>query len=71
MKLKRANMVKLPVIVYNHRSTSDVITSAINLQRSLERKAIELEADGGRYIRPIVLFQPSRKRPTTTLRSTR
>ena len=61
MKLKRANMVKLPVIVYNHRSTSDVITSAINLQRSLERKAIELEADGGRYIRPIVLFQAQPK----------
>ena len=61
MKLKRANMVKLPVIVYNHRSTSDVITSAINLQRSLEQKAIALEADGGRYIRPIVLFQAQPK----------
>lgn len=61
MKLKKADMVKLPVIVYNHRSTSDVITSAINLQRSLERKAIALEADGGRYIRPIVLFQAQPK----------
>lgn len=61
MKLKRANMVKLPVIVYNHRTTSDVITSAINLQRSLEQKAIALEADGGRYIRPIVLFQAQPK----------
>lgn len=61
MKLKRANMVKLPVIVYNHRSTSDVITSAINLQRSLEQKAIALEAEGGRYIRPIVLFQAQPK----------
>ena len=61
MKLKRANMVKLPVIVYNHRTTSDVITSAINLQRSLEQKAIALEAEGGRYIRPIVLFQAQPK----------
>lgn len=61
MKLKRANMVKLPVIVYNHRSTSDVITSAINLQRSLERKALAQEADGERYIRPIVLFQAQSK----------
>lgn len=61
MKLKRANMVKLPVIVYNHRSTSDVITSAINLQRSLEQKAIAVEAEGGRYIRPIVLFQAQPK----------
>ena len=31
IKLKEANMVKLPVIVYNHRTKNDVITSAINL----------------------------------------
>lgn len=61
MKLKRANMVKLPVIVYNHRSTSDVVTSAINMQRSLEQKAVAMEAAGGRYIRPIVLFQAQPK----------
>ena len=57
IKLKRANMVKLPVIVYNHRSTDEVISKAINLQRSLEIKAKEQESNGGRYIRPIVLFQ--------------
>ena len=61
MKLKRANMVKLPVIVYNHRSTSDVISSAIQMQRSLEQKAVAMEAEGGRYIRPIVLFQAQPK----------
>ena len=61
IKLKRANMVKLPVIVYNHRSTNDVISSAIQMQRSLEQKAIAMEADGGRYIRPIVLFQAQPK----------
>ena len=57
MALKQANMVKLPVIVYNHQSTSDVIVSSILLQRSLEQKAREQEAETGRYIRPIVLFQ--------------
>lgn len=57
IKLKRANMVKLPVVVYNHRSTDEVISKAINLQRSLEIKAKEQESNGGRYIRPIVLFQ--------------
>jgi type III restriction enzyme len=57
IKLKRANMVKLPVIVYNHRSTDDVIVKAIKLQRSLEFKAKEQESNGGKYIRPIVLFQ--------------
>lgn len=61
MKLKQANMVKLPVIVYNHRSTSDVILSAIQLQRSLEQKAITQEVENGQYIRPIVLFQAQPK----------
>ncbi len=61
IKLKRANMVKLPVIVYNHRSTNDVISSAIQMQRSLEQKAVAMEAAGGRYIRPIVLFQAQPK----------
>ena len=56
-KLKENNMVKLPVIVYNHRTKEDVISKAISLQRSLENKAIEQENKGGCYIRPIVLFQ--------------
>lgn len=61
IKLKLANMVKLPVIVYNHKSTNDVIVSAIQLQRSLEQKAILQEQEGGKYIRPIVLFQAQPK----------
>lgn len=61
IKLKRANMVKLPVIVYNHRSTNDVISSAIQMQRSLEQKAVAMEDEGGNYIRPIVLFQAQPK----------
>lgn len=64
IKLKEANMVKLPVIVYNHRTKNDVLTSAINLQRSLEQKAIEQEQKGGMYIRPIVLFQAQPKTDT-------
>jgi type III restriction enzyme len=61
MALKKENMVKLPVVVYNHNRTEDVIESAINLQKSLERLAIEGEANGGSYIRPIVLFQAQSK----------
>lgn len=57
IKLKKENMVKLPVIVYNHRSVDEVVASAIQLQKTLEEKAIQQEATGGRYIRPIVLFQ--------------
>ena len=57
MELKKANMVKLPVIVENRHSTGDVIASAIHLRNSLERHAQIMEQAGGRYIRPIVLFQ--------------
>ena len=57
MQLKKNNMVKLPVIVYNHRDTNEVIISAIKLQRELENKAIIEYENGGNYIRPIVLFQ--------------
>lgn len=61
MKLKQNNMVKLPVIVYNHHSTDEVIISAINLQKTLEEKAKINEEAGGKYIRPIVLFQAQPK----------
>lgn len=61
IKLKKANMVKLPVIVYNLNSASEVLLSAIKLQESLERKAIEIEQNGGKYIRPIVLLQAQPK----------
>lgn len=57
IELKKHNMVKLPVIVYNHKDKHDVISSALHLQRKLETSAIEEEKVTGRYIRPIVLFQ--------------
>lgn len=60
-RLKAEHMVKLPVVVYNHSRVDDVVMGAINLQRSLEQKAVEAEKDGGDYIRPIVLFQAQPK----------
>jgi len=57
MALKKENMVKLPVIVYNHRKKEEVITSALHLRRQLELLAIEEEKQTGKYIRPIILFQ--------------
>jgi len=57
MELKKDNMVKLPVIVYNHHDKTEVINSALQLQRKLELQSIEDEKNGGKYIRPIVLFQ--------------
>ncbi len=56
-ELKRENMVKLPIIVYNRSSQNDVVHDAIALRANLERKAKTAFANGGDYIRPIVLFQ--------------
>lgn len=56
-QLKKENMVKLPVIVYNRKSQSDVYGDAINIRRKLEIQAKAEQAETGRYIRPIVLFQ--------------
>jgi len=61
IKLKKNNMVKLPVIVYNHHDTNEVISSSIQLQKSLETEAKTEEKNGGKYIRPIVLFQAQPK----------
>ncbi len=60
-RLKAAQMVKLPVIVYNHHSGKEVISNAIQLRNRLEQLAkAEAEASGD-YIRPIVLFQAEAK----------
>jgi type III restriction enzyme len=61
LELKKENMVKLPVIVYNHQDKTEVINSALQLQKRLELQAIEEESKGGKYIRPIVLFQAQPK----------
>lgn len=61
MALKKHNMVKLPVIVYNHADKTAVVASAIDLQKRLEQEAIAEEKEGGAYIRPIVLFQAQPK----------
>lgn len=61
LKLKKENMVKLPVIVYNHQDRNGVFESAINLRNKLEAEAKKEELAGGRYIRPIVLFQAQSK----------
>ncbi|MCK9480309.1 MAG: DEAD/DEAH box helicase family protein [Bacteroidia bacterium] len=61
LELKKENMVKLPVIVYNHQDKTEVINSSLQLQKRLELQAIEEEKKGGKYIRPIVLFQAQPK----------
>ncbi|MBN8707237.1 MAG: DEAD/DEAH box helicase family protein [Bacteroidetes bacterium] len=61
LELKKENMVKLPVIVYNHQDKTEVINSSLQLQKRLELQAVEEETKGGKYIRPIVLFQAQPK----------
>lgn len=56
-ELKKENMVKLPVIVYNRPNRQSVIQDAIQLRGSLEQQAKTEAAAGSPYIRPIVLFQ--------------
>ena len=67
MQLKKENMVKLPVIVYNRKTQEDVFGDAIHLRNRLEQAAEKETAATGRYIRPIVLFQAQ---PRTTEDST-
>lgn len=57
LALKRNHMVKLPVIVANRTNRGEVIESSLILRRQLEEIAIAEEKKGGKYIRPIVLFQ--------------
>ena len=57
LALKKQHMVKLPVIVANRSSKGEVIESALILRRQLEDLARQQEAEGGKHIRPIVLFQ--------------
>lgn len=73
LRLKKQNMVKLPVIVANQRSQEDVIMAALNMRRQLEEFAKRAEEKGGGYIRPIVLFQaePKNKDDTTTFEKVR
>lgn len=60
-ELKKENMVKLPVVVYNRNSKQEVVIDAIQLRGNLEKQAIEEEKITGKYIRPIVLFQAQPK----------
>ena len=73
VQLKRENMVKLPVIVYNRDSQQEVMADAIDLRNRLEQYAVAEQEKTGLYIRPIVLFQaqPKGKEDSTTFEKLR
>ena len=60
-ELKKENMVKLPVVVFNRNSRQAVIRDAIQLRGAIEAQAVAEHEAGGRYIRPIILFQAQPK----------
>ena len=59
--LKKAEMIKLPLLVYNRYDKDEVLATAIDLQEKLEKVALLNQEKTGRYIRPIVLFQAQEK----------
>ena len=73
VQLKNEHMVKLPVIVYNRDSQSEVLIDAIDLRNKLEEITDAEYAKTGKYIRPIALFQaqPKGKEDATTFEKLR
>ena len=73
VQLKKENMVKLPVIVYNRDNQGEVLTDAIDLRNRLEELAQSRPEQSEQYIRPIVLFQaqPRGKEESTTFEKLR
>ena len=73
VQLKNEHMVKLPVIVHNRDSQSEVLIDAIDLRNKLEEIASAEYTKTGKYIRPIALFQaqPKGKEDATTFEKLR
>ena len=69
--LKKNNMIKLPVMVFNQVEKEDVINRAIHLREQLQSKADAELLATGTYIRPIILFQatPRNAEDTVTFQS--
>jgi len=69
-ELKTAQMVKLPIRLWTHSESREVIGQALAMQRTLELAAQQEELETGEYIRPIVLLQAqpkSKDRQTLTV----
>lgn len=61
MALRDQHMIKLPVIVRNLPDQDSVLSHTIDLRARLEAEALAEQAQGGAYIRPIVLLQAESK----------
>lgn len=56
-ELKAEEMVKLPVMVVNRSTQTEVVADAIDLRAALESKAKAVHSAGAPYCRPIALVQ--------------
>ena len=59
--LKKPRFLKSPIVIYNHYNVKGVIENAYLLRHQLEKEAIELKANKGIYIRPIILLVVSKE----------
>lgn len=66
-ELKAEQMVKLPVLVVNRSSQTEVIADVIDLRAALEEKASQAQAGGSAYCRPIALVQAEPRGPEDAL----
>ena len=69
-ELKAEDMVKLPIKLWTHSESREVIGQALAMQRTLELAAQEEERETGEYIRPVMLLQAqpkSKERQTLTV----
>ncbi len=60
-ELQAEDMVKLPVMLAEHKAWQDAVRDAVLRRRQLEAEALHEDAGAGRYVRPIVLFQAQDK----------
>ncbi len=63
-ELKAEQMIRLPISLTIRPLWQDVVTAALQVRSRLEEEARREEADGGRYIRPILLVQAEARSKT-------
>lgn len=61
LELKKEEMIKLPLVVYNQSSMDEVVLNTVHFQAQLEQITLQNQAQWWAYIRPIALFQAQPK----------
>ena len=56
-ELEAEDMIKLPIMLTEHAAWDEAVRDAVLRRKQLEAEAAHEEAQGGSYLRPLVLFQ--------------